>query len=169
MLTSWRTKSRSQTTFTFKIRPGKYAWLAWENRLINSQFKPFCTLRSHWSKVPIADESQRTKPNNREGTDHQTLLTRLSSAWMFFLTNKKKKKKHCSREKFPARTNFRPPAPVGGINTGNGAGWRLESISDDTIISYILTLSQRTSPGRTSGGGEEQNKRIDHQNNIYFK
>lgn len=154
MLTSWRTKSRSQTTFTFKIRPGKYAWLAWENRLINSQFKPFCTLRSHWSEVPIADESQRTKPNNREGTDHQTLLTRLSSAWMFFLTNKKKNKTLQQRE-IPCEDQFQASCTSwrnqygqwSRLAAGIDIWWYNHILHLDTVAAHLAGEDERRGRG----------------------
>lgn len=60
---------------------------------------------------------------------------------------------------FTAMTNFRPLAPVLDIKTRQWRRLGSGSISDDTIISYFLTLSPpQTTPGRMSCGQLNENK-----------
>lgn len=58
--------------------------------------------------------------------------------------------------KLAARSNFRPLAPVWGINTRQWSRLGLRSIFDDTIISYVLTLGS-VSCGRVNES-RRQNK-----------
>lgn len=110
-----------------------------------------------------------TQKSSREA-DGRELLTRLSSAWMFSWQIKTLRP-----VKFTARTNFRPPAPVWGINTRQWSRLGPGSISDDTIISYFLTRGLSSAPrrGRMSCGRLNENKRenkgLGRRNDIYVQ